>query len=142
MGHFYWGRRAFEHNNSASEDEKAAKLWQSLDNTRSFHFTRASLCNLLRHVGFTSVYECLNPYEYHNPHWPGPPAGDEHTVWQSRTTFVAIKGHKQTVLSSPVTDATPEIDRPERAKYVEVANTPWMHLTPMQKVFEDIAEAD
>jgi len=133
-GHVYWGQRKSEHHSSASKDEKTGKLWQSLDNTKVFHFTRASLCNLLRHVGFTSVYECLNPYEHHNPHWPGPSVDDRHTTWKNRTTFVAIKGQKQTVLSTPITDATPEIDRPERPEYFEGHSNPWMHHTLLQSM--------
>jgi hypothetical protein len=69
-------------------------------------------------VGFTSVYECLNPYEYHNPNWPLATEGDRHAVWKDRITLVAIKGRNQTLLSSPVTDALPEIDRPERQEYM------------------------
>ena len=118
-----------EHHSSASKDEKAAKLWQSLDNTKVFTFTQASLRNLLRYVGFTSVYECLNPYEHHNPHWPGPPVGDRHAIWRNRTTFVAIKGQKQTLLSTPITDATPEIERPERPEYFGGHSNRWMHQT-------------
>jgi len=124
-GNVYWGDRKLEHHSSASKDEKAGKLWLSLENTKAFDFTRASLCNLLRHVGFTSVYECLNPYEHHNPHWPGPPIDDRHTIWKNRTTFVAIKGQKQKVLSTPITDVTPEIDRPEQPEYFGGHSNPW-----------------
>jgi SAM-dependent methyltransferase len=128
-GHSYWGERKSEHRSNASKEEKAAKLWQSLDNTKVFTFTQASLCNLLRHVDFTSLYECLNPYEHHNPHWPGPPVGDRHAIWRNRTTFVAIKGQKQTLLSTPITDVTPEIDRPERPEYFGGHSNCWMHQT-------------
>ena len=57
----YWGRYTQEHDTAASSTEKLSSAWYSLDNSRSFQLTRASLCNLLRHVQFTSVYECLNP---------------------------------------------------------------------------------
>ena len=90
-----------------------------MDNPRSFQFTRASLCNLLRHVHFTSVYECLNPYQYHNPNWPLPADGEPHVVWNNRITLAAIKGQTQPLLSSPVTQASPEIDRPEKPRYWE-----------------------
>jgi 2-polyprenyl-3-methyl-5-hydroxy-6-metoxy-1,4-benzoquinol methylase len=113
----YWGRYAKEHDTKATSAEKLASAWYSLDNTESFQFTRASLCNLLRHVGFTSVYECLNPYEYSNPNWPLPAEGDGHVVMKDRITLVAIKGQNQTLLSSPVTEASPEIDRPEKPDY-------------------------
>jgi hypothetical protein len=113
----YWGQYQSEHERNATPDRKKTLLWQSLDNVASFKFTRASLCNALRHIGFTSVYECLNPYEYHNPSWPLAAEG-KHAVWRDRITLVAIKGERQTVLSSPVTEAAPEIDRPERAEYL------------------------
>jgi 2-polyprenyl-3-methyl-5-hydroxy-6-metoxy-1,4-benzoquinol methylase len=119
-GKTYWGRYAYEHDTNATPEEKSAKLWKSLDNPRSFHFTRASLCNVLRHVGFTSVYACLNPYEYHNPNWPSAAAeGDKPAVWKNRITLVAIKGRNQTILSSPVTETSPEIDRPEKPIFLE-----------------------
>ncbi|HVF61651.1 MAG TPA: class I SAM-dependent methyltransferase [Thermoanaerobaculia bacterium] len=110
----YWGAYSKEHDDDATPEQKLASLWYSLDNPRSFKLTRASLCNLLRHVGFTSVYECMNPYEYHYPNWPHAAAGDSTVVWKDRLTLVAIKGQEQRLLSSPVTDGLPEIDRPER----------------------------
>jgi len=123
-GHTYWGRYTDEHNSEATAEEKLAATWSSLDNVRSFQFTRASLYNLLRHVGFTSVYECLNPYEYHNPNWPRPTPADGHVVWKDRITLVAIKGRPQTLLSSPITDSLPERDRPEKPGYLDSQNTP------------------
>jgi 2-polyprenyl-3-methyl-5-hydroxy-6-metoxy-1,4-benzoquinol methylase len=115
----YWGKYVKEHDPNATSEEKIASVWYSLDNARAFQFTRPSLCNLLRHVGFTSVYECLNPYEYNNPSWPLPAQSDGHVVIRDRITLVAIKGQNQTLLSSPVTEASPEIDRPEKADYWE-----------------------
>jgi SAM-dependent methyltransferase len=117
-GKTYWGRYAQEHRADATPDEKARLLWFSLDNPTSFRFTRASLCNLLRRVGFTSVYECLNPYEYHNPNWPRVRKAEKYAVWKDRITLVAIKGRNQTLLSSPITEASPEIDRPEKSQYL------------------------
>jgi SAM-dependent methyltransferase len=118
-GKTYWGRYMKEHKVNATEDEKLAAAWNSLDNVRAFQLTRASLCNLLRDVGFTSVYECLNPYEYHNPNWPHAGNPEDHVVWKHRTTFVALKGSQQRLLSSPLTDSLPEIDRPEKCKFEE-----------------------
>ena len=115
----YWGKYVKEHDPNATSEEKLASAWYSLDNPRSFHFTVASLCNLLRHVRFTSVYECLNPYEYGNPNWPLAAEDDRHVVMRDRVTLVAIKGQNQTLLSSPVTEASPEIDRPEKPDYWE-----------------------
>lgn len=118
-GKTYWGAYSKEHDDDATPEQKLASLWYSLDNPRSFKFTRASLCNLLRHVGFTSVYECMNPHEYHYPNWPHAAAGDSTVVWKDRLTLVAIKGREQRLLSSPVTDGSPEIDRPERPEDME-----------------------
>ena len=90
-----------------------------MDNPRAFVLSKPSLCNLLRHVGFTSVYEVMNPEEYHNPRWPLAPESDGYAVWKDRITLVAIKGTKQKVISSPVTEASPERDRPERSEYLK-----------------------
>jgi hypothetical protein len=117
-GKAYWGSYFHEHNPDATSDEKEEEKWKSLDNPRSFVLTRPSLCNLLRDVGFSSVYECLNPYEYHNPRWPLAPEGHRHVVWKNRFTFVAIKGQHQTIISSPITDTSPEFDRPENPSYI------------------------
>ena len=118
-GKAYWGAYSQEHDDAATPEQKLASLWYSLDNVRSFKFTRASLCNLLRHVGFTSVYESMTPYEYHYPNWPNAVEGDPTVVWKDRITLVAIKGEKQSLLSSPVSDAAAEIDRPERPEYLQ-----------------------
>jgi hypothetical protein len=103
----------------ATPDDKLKAVWASLDNPRAFQLTRASLCNLLRHVGFTSVYECHNPYEYHSPLWPSSATPDKYVIWEDRITLVAIKGQRQTLRSSPITDATTELDRPEKPEYYE-----------------------
>jgi hypothetical protein len=116
-GNVYSGTYWEEHRPESSDKEQLGVLWASIGNQHSFVLTRASLCNLLRHVGFTSVYECLNPYEYHNPNWPLAPEGDRQVVHKDRATFVAIKGQEQQVMSSPITQAMPEIDRPEHPEY-------------------------
>jgi SAM-dependent methyltransferase len=123
-GNTYWGKYAREHASGDASEQKLRKNWASLENPRSFLFTRASLCNLLRHVGFTSVYECLNPYEYHNPNWPRPALDERHVELRDRLTVVAIKGKRQRLISSPVTEASPELDRPERPEYLMVGPVP------------------
>src|SRR5713101_4914166 len=60
-GKRYWGTAYQEHAAGTTPGDKLKSLGSSLDNERSFWFTQASLCNLLRHVGFTSVYDCRNP---------------------------------------------------------------------------------
>jgi SAM-dependent methyltransferase len=119
----YYGEYTEEHKSGATEKQQLDALWHSIGNSRSFLLTRASLCNLLRHVGFTSVYECLNPYDYLNPNWPLPAQNDRHAVWKNRTMFVAIKGQRQTLMSSPITQASREIDRPEKAEYYQSSGT-------------------
>jgi hypothetical protein len=71
--------------------------WASLDNERSFWFTRPSLFNLLTRVGFTSVYTCQTPA------FPG------QTL--DRDTLVAVKGSPQQLVSTPVVNDWPE-ERP------------------------------
>jgi len=117
-GKTYTGQYAVEHADSATETEIETALWKAIANRRSFLFNRASLLNLFKHVGFTSVYECLNPYEYHEPDWPKPSKGGRHVIWLDRATFVAIKGQKEVVLSSPVSEASIEPDRPEKPDYI------------------------
>ena len=111
-GNVYCGTYCEEHRPDSTEQEQLDAIWNSMDNLRSFWLTRASLCNLLRHVGFTSVYECLNPYECYD-------TDDRHVIFKDRAVFVAVKGKKQHVISSPNTHTSPEIDRPERPEYGE-----------------------
>src|ERR1700683_4722868 len=57
----YHGLWHTEHDESADRDTRMKDLWASVDNTRSFWFTPASLANYVARVGFSSFYECLNP---------------------------------------------------------------------------------
>jgi hypothetical protein len=110
-GESYWGRTVQEHRPDAAPEEVDASLWYSLDNRTAFYFTRDSLANLLRRAGFTSVFDCLVPYEYY--------FGDGGEVVEqfNRNVLVAIKGDPVGVISSPVTAATPELPRPERSAF-------------------------
>jgi SAM-dependent methyltransferase len=112
-GRTYQGQYVGEHDERLDSEQRLAALWRSLDNPRSFVPTYASLCNLLRHVGFTSVYEVRNPFEYHNQKWPGAPEDGAFVVHKDRVTLVAVKGRPQTLISSPLTERSPEIDRTE-----------------------------
>jgi hypothetical protein len=124
-GNTYWGCFTQEHEVNATAEEKEAAKWSSLDNPRSFCLTKASLSNLLRHTGFTSVYECFNPFEYYSADYPHSvlapgscnrprnPEGCEYGIWENRTTLVAITGKRCTLISSPVEQPAPEVDRPE-----------------------------
>jgi 2-polyprenyl-3-methyl-5-hydroxy-6-metoxy-1,4-benzoquinol methylase len=93
-GHFYP-----EHEAGDAPQEKAAKLWASLDNARSFWFTEPSLLNLLARAGFSSVFDALLPA------MPGFP--------RDRKTYVAIRGSRARVLSSDPTDGRPRAEVPE-----------------------------
>jgi len=113
-GNVYWSHYVQEHASNSTREEQLGAVWMSIGNARSFHLTRASFSNLLRHIGFTSVYEFLNPYVYCDLR-----AKDgRHFVERNRITFVAIKGQHQRVMSSPISQASPEIDRPEKPEYL------------------------
>jgi 2-polyprenyl-3-methyl-5-hydroxy-6-metoxy-1,4-benzoquinol methylase len=92
-GRKYWGKMRLEHVASSTPEERANSLWASLDNLSSFCFTRTSLLNVLSHVGFTSVYECRNP-----------------TLERrlGRNTLLAIKGHRESLISSPLVNLLSE----------------------------------
>ena len=96
----YCGIYAQEHNPTSTTQERAKSLWASLDNPKSFWFTRPSLYNLLAHVGFTSVFECHYPREMHR-------------YKSERTTLVALKGRRENLLSSPLVAVMPDDDWPE-----------------------------
>lgn len=95
----YHGLWYTEHEESADRDTRLKDLWASVDNTRSFWFTPASLANYLARVGFSSFYECLNP---------------EHVLPEDRRAYVAIKGQRANVLSSPPTASMGFTPKPER----------------------------
>jgi ubiquinone/menaquinone biosynthesis C-methylase UbiE len=96
----YSGIRGAEHGEEDSIETKQSKLWASLDNNENFWLSRPTLYNALSHAGFTTVYECHVPAE------PQKPA--------DRITFVAIKGEKCRLLNTPLMDARPGEDVPER----------------------------
>ena len=98
-GHSYAGRWFAEHDPSTTPEQRLKINWASLDNVKSFWFTRPSLYNLLKHIGFTSVFEC------HNPLWSAN-APD-------RVTLLAMKGRPAQFLSSPLLNEKLEEDYPE-----------------------------
>lgn len=106
-GETYLGSWGEEHWPGDSPEVKLSRMGASLDNERNFWLSRPSIYNLLRHVGFTSVYECHIPAE---PLKPG-----------DRFTFVAIKGEPCQLLSAPLMatrplDYMPEQPPPEHSK--------------------------
>lgn len=100
-GREYRGRAYVEHPPHATAEEKAGRLWASLDNPMSFWLTRASLYNALLHSGFTSVLECQLPPEPAKP--------------EDRVTLVAVKGRRHELASAPLADALP-LEVPEDPK--------------------------
>jgi 2-polyprenyl-3-methyl-5-hydroxy-6-metoxy-1,4-benzoquinol methylase len=106
-GETYQGSWGEEHWPGDSDAVKLSRMGASLDNEHNFWLTRPSIYNLLRHVGFTSVYECHIPAE---PKKPG-----------DRVTFVAIKGQPCELFSAPLMatrhrDDMPEQPLPEHSK--------------------------
>jgi SAM-dependent methyltransferase len=100
-GRTYWGRGYFEHDADSSLDDRLKNAWASLDNPSSVWLTRASLLNLLNHVGFTSAYECHNPAEANK--------------FKDRITLVGVKGTPQELLNVPGRAAEIPLDWPEKA---------------------------
>lgn len=96
----YFGHSVSEgHSPEDSQERKAKRYWASLDNLRSFCFSRTSLFCMLGRAGFTSVYECYLPPEPTKP--------------IDRITLVAIKGTAQEVISSPLMGTYPVHNDPK-----------------------------
>jgi SAM-dependent methyltransferase len=107
-GKRYWGKSVFEHAVGATREEKLRKVGASLDNETSFWLTQASLCNILQHVGFTSVFDCRIPLVYVY-------AGEEREfkIWGNRVTLAAIKGQPLDLPRGPGTPTELQRDWPE-----------------------------
>jgi 2-polyprenyl-3-methyl-5-hydroxy-6-metoxy-1,4-benzoquinol methylase len=73
----YQGRRCREHDDEDTDEVRRSRVLKSIDNTYSFRFTKESLLRALHDIGFTSVYDCLVPFE------PGKA--------EDRITLVAVK---------------------------------------------------
>jgi 2-polyprenyl-3-methyl-5-hydroxy-6-metoxy-1,4-benzoquinol methylase len=81
----YWGVVGIEPSMATPPLSRTA-LWSSIGNPRSFELTRASLCNALADVGYSSVVEChVPPFLTEEP----------------RETFVAFARSRQSILASP-----------------------------------------
>jgi ubiquinone/menaquinone biosynthesis C-methylase UbiE len=106
-GFVYEGHRLVEHDPEASDEERLAAVWSSLDNLTAFALTRASLESLLARTGFTSVYEC---------HVPAEPAKE-----RDRITLLALKGNPAGDLISPEPheDPTAVPSRPPLGRLLE-----------------------
>lgn len=88
QGQIYWGRTLTPPAELNATEAESPPFW----------LTRPSVCNLLRHVGFTSVLECHNPMGF---------------VFADRHVFAAMKGTRQTIQTMPLLNE-PEEDWPER----------------------------
>ena len=98
-GHSYHGFTFSEHSSEDTPEVKASRKWASLDNETSFWFTKPSLLNLLRDVGFTSAFEILSPKSF--------------SLYSDRLTFAVTIGSRQPCRMSPELTHTPEPDWPE-----------------------------
>ncbi len=99
-GETYWGRWHDERNYTAQFGRPAEVLWSSLDNDRSFWFTRPSLWKFLDGLGFTSLVEV---------HGPAVPRYEamRHREGSDRATFVGIKGAAIAPKASPLPQSLP-----------------------------------
>jgi SAM-dependent methyltransferase len=98
-GKTYWGLTYTEHAADSTPEQRASKLWASLDNPTSFWFTRPSLYNALSSAGFTTVFETHIPPEPQRP--------------SDRVTLVAVKGLREQLQSAPLLNSSPFEDLPE-----------------------------
>jgi len=102
-GKEYWGKEYLEHRADSSLEEREKSVWASMDNLKSFWFTRPSLLNLLSHVGFSSVHECRIPEEPRKP--------------IDRVTLVAIKGNREQLICCPLMSGQPSAEIPEKSEH-------------------------
>lgn len=107
-GRTYAGSRYVEHSPESTPQERLGSPWASLDNVTSCWLTKPSLLNLLADVGFTSVFECLNPPEVFTPE-----EGVTIVKPGDRVTLVALKGKAETLCLSPHMDASHQNFWPE-----------------------------
>jgi hypothetical protein len=84
---------------SADKKTRLKDVWASVDNARSFWFTQPSFSNLVSSVGFSSLFECLNP---------------AHAVPPDRRAYVAIRGRAGSIRTSPATESMGMDPTPER----------------------------
>ncbi len=107
-GKQYWGTSCYEHDVNAKPEDKLKNVGASLDNPNAFWLTQASLCNILQHVGFTSVFDCRMPLAniYVGPDWI-------EKIWGNRVTLAAVKGQSLDLSVGPGTPPGAKTDWPE-----------------------------
>jgi len=101
QGHEYAGFDYYEHEKTASVEQRAKRPWASLDNPTSFWLTEASLVNALFDVGFTSVHKCINPSIPEQP--------------RDRVTLLAFRGSPIELASCHRPQPLPVPRQPEHA---------------------------
>jgi SAM-dependent methyltransferase len=104
-GRPYWGVVGIEPP-AGTAPLSSTTLWSSIGNPKSFELTRASLCNALSDVGYSSVVECHMP-----PYLTDEPRG----------TFVAFRGPRRSVLTTPALNERPDDRLAETPTPVSVA---------------------
>jgi 2-polyprenyl-3-methyl-5-hydroxy-6-metoxy-1,4-benzoquinol methylase len=113
----YFGGTYIEHSETDSPEEIESRNWSSLNNRNSFFLTFASLMNLLKKIGFSSIYTCEVPY---------------YNIMNDRRTIVAIKGEPHRLISFDrnftLSDAYPE-KSPDGA-IITAVNAPRAASTP------------
>ncbi|HEY6806679.1 MAG TPA: class I SAM-dependent methyltransferase [Pyrinomonadaceae bacterium] len=117
--HEYWGWTFREHNADSSQADRLKQLWASLDNETSFWFTRPSIYNLLGNLGFSSVYSCSIPAT--------PRKGPD------SDTFVALKGTRSKLLTTPTMNDQPLQHWPEQSQ-VGVYSAENKQVGPLRKL--------
>jgi Methyltransferase domain len=122
-GRSYHGFLFGEHVKDDSASVKAGRTWSSLDNDTSFWFTKASLLDLLRDVGFTCVFEVLRPQGF--------------AIYSDRLTIAATIGNRQRSYMSPELEQTPEPDWREHSDGIFPAQR--MPPTPIRSLQRRIA---
>ena len=105
-GEDYYGVEYIEHSDADTQDKKSKKLWASWDNAKSFWFTRPSLTNLLKKVGFSSIHESYIPGEFE---------------YRDRVTFVSVKGTVKELFTSPAVNSL-SVSFPEEGGKVALKN--------------------
>lgn len=104
-GRPYWGVVGIEPPTEAAP-LSSTTLWSSIGNPKSFELTRASLCNALADVGYSTVVECHMP-----PYLTDEPRG----------TFVAFRAPRRSVLTTPAVNERPDDRLAETPTPVSVA---------------------
>jgi len=102
QGRSYSGMWYREHAEGSDASQRYRDLWASIDNVRSFWLTEPSLYNLLGDVGFSSIVRVEGP---------------QMPVGRDRQMYVAIKGPRVAIRSSPITNSLQETPRPQQNEW-------------------------